>query len=664
MSEYLDFEISVTSPDYATLKIGHRDYSGKPDLDENTLLQLRAARSGDPQMYGTFLFNALFRMGDDLYAGYRDGLAIARHTEKRLRFRLNIAPSLKAIQELDWETLYDSKEMFFLSRSQETAFSRYVGTSLELPEVPTILPRLLIVISSPKDLSAYNLTDIDRNTIRTLIESSLQPLNGLVQYEFLDAPATPLRIRERLQDGFHALHIQAHGQLLANKDVAELVLENEDHESEFVGEKKLADIFEGIRHLRLVTLVACYGGGQTQDIFGGLSQAIIGSGCPAVIAMRRAISFEAAQRFTRHFYPNLARLGRIDAAINEARNSIYLSSMESSEWSVPALFMRLPDAKLWDHVIPAQEIYRPQQDPSILKLSLKWFGLGEAVPILGPEMYQGLLPSNTKIAEHLLEKYNHHLNDKADLPRVAQYVETMEGLLVPHDDLINYLKEELLTRFRNRERVEKCKLAELVEKRAEHYFDYDPEEPHRILAGLKVSTYITTNYDNLMTSALRWAGKHPQRTRCLWQAHDKPSEEYFHLKGTVEKPVVFHMYGYDDPSSMVLTEDDYLDFLRIVSQDKTRIPLAINETLVNSMLLFLGFNLSDLDWKILFRSLVAPLREMKRNRIAVLQLDPTVNNSQQFEDLRIFMERYSSNLKIKVYWARLRDFLTELRDKI
>jgi hypothetical protein len=427
----------------------------------------------------------------------------------------------------------------------------------------------------------------------------------------------------------------------------------------------LGNIFEGIRHLRLVTLIACYGGGQTADIFGGLGQTIVNRGCPAVIAMRRAISFDAAQRFTRYFYSNLAQTGRIDTAVNEARHNIAMDSPESSEWSVPTLFMRLPNAKLWDHVTPALQAPAQERDSGIWNATLKWIRLGEAVPILGPDLFSGLLPSKAQVAEHLLEKYKYHLGEGIDLPRTAQYVETMEGLLVPHDDLITYLREEVLTRFRNRERVEDCKLAELVHKRAEHYFDYDDNEPHRILAEMNVSTYITTNYDNLMSSALNWVGRNPQRHRCLWQAEDEPTEEYRGLKGTIKAPLVFHMYGYEDPASMVLTEDDYLDFLRVISQDRNRIPLAIQSTLVNSMLLFLGFNLRDLDWKILFRTLVAPLRNMKRDRIAVLQLDPNEKtNVQQFEELRIFMERYSSNLKIRPYWSPLRDFLIELKTKI
>ena len=72
-----------------------------------------------------------------------------------------------------------------------------------------------------------------------------------------------------------------------------------------------------------------------------------GGGIPAVVAMRRSISASDAGRFTRHFYRNLARSGRVDTAANEARQQLHLAAPDRIDWSTPVLFMRLQDGRLW-----------------------------------------------------------------------------------------------------------------------------------------------------------------------------------------------------------------------------------------------------------------------------------------------------------------------------
>jgi len=294
-------------------------------------------------------------------------------------------------------------------------------------------------------------------------------------------------------------------------------------------------------------------------------------------------------------------------------------------------------------------------------------GQGKVVPILGPALTRGILPLGTEIAERWAKKSPYFFQKgRNDLPGVAKIVETMEGRNIPHLDLLDELKTTLIEReqIRNRTRMETLTLTDVMEGMAERYFDLDEDEPHRILANLPISTYVTTNYDSLMTAGLKWVGRNPQRRHCLWRSADTEDTEYKNLKGTNQAPLVFHMYGFDDPTSLVLTEDDYLDFLRNVAKDEWRIPQFVRETLVDSVLLFLGFNISDLDWRILFRGLVAQLRDMRRDRIAVLQIDPDKGDTQQIDELRNFLERYCNSLNVQVYWRSVREFLVELRDEL
>jgi hypothetical protein len=168
----------------------------------------------------------------------------------------------------------------------------------------------------------------------------------------------------------------------------------------------------------------------------------------------------------------------------------------------------------------------------------------------------------------------------------------------------------------------------------------------------------------MMIAALKWAGKAPQRKYCLWRGDLEDDQSYQSLKGTLEKPLVFHIYGYSDESdSIVLTEDDHLDFLRETAEDNKRIPQLLRSELSQTMLLFLGYNLSDLHCRVIFRGMVAQLRNFHRGRIAVLQLQPDYSAISRIDELKNFLEKYCKGLNIEVYWGTLRDFLIELRDR-
>ena len=349
-SRYVDCELFLSGRDQARLSVAGRDYSGRPILDaalERRLLEVDL----EPVHYGTLLFQALFPDGDDLLAGYRESLTVARHEGKRLRLRLHVAVAAPPeLHDLHWELLYDPVRKIALGRSQETAFSRYLGVSFEPGKAVAGRPRLLVVVSSPRDLADYDLPDTGgREALREALELALSPPAELMTLEFLDGPATVEHICDRLVAGeFHALHLTAHGLLPPDETTARLVLETGDGRAHFVEEELFAEVFAGQRSLRLVSLIACHGGAPAgRDPFSGLGPALVHRGVPAVLAMRRQISVAGATRFAEHFYRNLARSGRVDAAANEARLQLYLGESDSSEWGTPTLFMRLAEGRLW-----------------------------------------------------------------------------------------------------------------------------------------------------------------------------------------------------------------------------------------------------------------------------------------------------------------------------
>lgn len=81
---------------------------------------------------------------------------------------------------------------------------------------------------------------------------------------------------------------------------------------------------------------------------------------------------------------------------------------------------------------------------------------------------------------------------------------------------------------------------------------------HRDIASLPFQLCITTTPDDLLFEALEQAGKKPTRDFYHFKSRSQGGVKQFN----VERPLVYHLYGYhEDPSSLVITENDLIEFL-------------------------------------------------------------------------------------------------------
>ncbi|MCP4658061.1 MAG: CHAT domain-containing protein, partial [bacterium] len=541
-SKYLDCELRLTDHDQARLSVGGRDYSGHPALDEARRHQLRKAAL-DPTQYGTLLFGALFPGdGDDLLTGYREGLAIARHDKRRLRFRLDIGPTAPPeLHDLHWELLCDPKRKLALGRSRDTAFSRYLSVPLAPGTAVVERPKLLVVLAAPKDLAAYELPELDRDQMQQSIRKALSPLAGGVDCELLDAPATAERIRDRLvAGGFHIMHLQAHGLVDPERATANLVLEGDDHRATFIEEELVAEIMEGDRDLRLVTLIACHGGVHTAaDPFSGLGPALVRRGIPAVVAMRRAISVAAAARFTEHLYLNLARSGQIDTAVNEARLQLHLAGPNLVEWGTPALFMRLREGLLWQAPAPDRDLrpglvdhaelgYLTEPSQGAREIA-EVLSRGEAVLVLGSALPVRAMEAERRTAEQVICG---HLADQLTTPQAGRSLAVIARELEMESG-----REAMLEH-----------LARAVRKPGNA-----PREIFRRLARLPFPVVVTTGYDAFLEEELTRAERTVHRLLNGWKIPEAIAED----------GLVIRLFGgLEQMSSIVVTEDDQWQFFR------------------------------------------------------------------------------------------------------
>ena len=192
-----------------------------------------------------------------------------------------------------------------------------------------------------------------------------------------------------------------------------------------------------------------------------------------------------------------------------------------------------------------------------------------------------------------------------------------------------------------------------------------------MLAALPFPIYLTTNPDRLLVEALREAGKQPEVGLCPWsengrlvRIHLRPGPKP-DFRPSVDRPLVYYLFGrLEDPASLVLTEDDYFDYLIGLTRNNERIPAVVRRALVDSCLLFLGFRLDDWDFRVLFRSLMAQggrQRSADYAHVAV-QIDPEEGRNLDPEGARRFLQRYFEDADIRIYWGHVDDFARELLD--
>jgi hypothetical protein len=282
--------------------------------------------------------------------------------------------------------------------------------------------------------------------------------------------------------------------------------------------------------------------------------------------------------------------------------------------------------------------------PEAWKLLLKAISKKRCTPFLGAGACAGVLPGGKKLAQSLADEFKYPFPDSTNLPRVAQYVGLMSGAQMP--------KYKIEEEFAN-----KCP------------DDSNPDEPHRVLAELELPIYITTNYDSFMVDALKARGKHPRQEICQWHVVkvDKDSRDTVLPTEipTSEEPVVYHLHGsLTDLNSMVVTEDDYLNFLMTISELQV-IPSYIERAFApDRVFLFIGYSLEDMNFKVLFRKLGQRVATTAGDCHIAVQLHAAEGlTADEKRRQREFLQKLFQTQKVKVYWGKASTFLRRLRQE-
>jgi hypothetical protein len=253
------------------------------------------------------------------------------------------------------------------------------------------------------------------------------------------------------------------------------------------------------------------------------------------------------------------------------------------------------------------------------------------VPFLGAGASSCVLPTGADLARHLKDVAEYPDPDERDLARVAQYLQLISDR--------HHVTKEIVT---------------LLKRRSEDHSNYSP--PHRDIARLPVPLYLTTNYDDLMENELKYVGRDPISLYPIWHKgleriteHDLRNQPVDAIDPTVERPVVYHLHGHwDEPMSILVTEDDYIQFLSAL-YNPNLLPNMCRRALASDALVFLGYSLRD--WNI--RLLLA--QRMSRPRYfsyAIMQRPANAG-------LAKFLEMDLSSRSVEILWGTAEEFTRE-----
>ncbi|MEZ4660030.1 MAG: SIR2 family protein [Caldilineaceae bacterium] len=303
---------------------------------------------------------------------------------------------------------------------------------------------------------------------------------------------------------------------------------------------------------------------------------------------------------------------------------------------------------------------------------------GKVIPIVSNQLILERLVGGIPVATYLADRLGYpSLSKAANEPTIAHVLEVhrmMSDSLTANEDYLDAIKFLLLERARQDTMISaelvaamegqfgKLTVTQLARELNVEQSRGPQLDPLRLLAEFPLPIYLTSSHHGLLEEALRMAGKEPRTMICPWKETlanfaDPLSDPNF--EPSPERPLVFHLMGLDDsPDSLVLTEDDVLQFLMGISADIGRhndtIPVRIRQALSESSLLLLGYSVEAWECKSL---VYGPLADRARP-LSSLFVCPL--QSEASEAWRLYAEAWLRQREMEIHWGHPSDYLREL----
>jgi hypothetical protein len=289
------------------------------------------------------------------------------------------------------------------------------------------------------------------------------------------------------------------------------------------------------------------------------------------------------------------------------------------------------------------------------------------------------LTIDEQLTKEWAREISYPMTDDHNLARVAQFyqVEQKETLLAKTKYLkflTNYLldlneEEEGYKDIVSQLRMQEASFSEIVQQLDYPRFPEGFEDSLRVLAKLPLKIYVTTSYYNFIERALEAENKKPRTQVCFWSG-GKLSAKPEHSPDPMyepsdTQPAVYHLFGLEDyPQTIVLSEDDFMNFLISVVEDTNTqspvVPLRLREGLAESRLLLLGYHVRGWDFRVLFRFILKYRSVDSAPRGMLIQLNPGKKQTGNKEKSVEYLSHYFDKKQFDIDWTNPEKFIQKL----
>ncbi len=306
--------------------------------------------------------------------------------------------------------------------------------------------------------------------------------------------------------------------------------------------------------------------------------------------------------------------------------------------------------------VPSVIATAPRVAPEAVKARydaiVQLFKKGEVIPFLGPALVRSN-DSHPPVHDELAQKLADSVGLSADtepLTLISQKIDMVVGRGVVYNNLRTLYQPEP--------------------------YLYRPDLAHRFLAQLEAPLLlVSTAYDTLLEDAFDEVGKPYATVTHILHADQEADRgkvvvEYSDRKGEVEKclseelvvdlkywSVIYKIqgtFGLFDPDSdeeidsIVISEEDYISLVRLLDNPQTSIPNQLARQFKKRMFLFLGYSLSD--WN--FRAIVDVIQ--RKGNFRRTQPYAVSKQASEFENL------YWENKRVRLIEADTAEFIGDI----
>lgn len=313
---------------------------------------------------------------------------------------------------------------------------------------------------------------------------------------------------------------------------------------------------------------------------------------------------------------------------------------------------------------------------------------GLAVPILSDEaIFDLVLPGHPPLARAYAEDTRYPLDDQDNLPRITKFYKLSRqkaALSEGRDYTYNDLRADFFAFAKNFIYDHAQKLgagAHILEEAEAKYtsttvtefarllgypnFNRGAEDPLQVLANLPFRVLLTTSPYTFLEAALVKAGKTPRTTVIRWRQDLRDLIDPRIPAAPADRepkdfPLVCHLFGLESYSnSLVLTEDDYLEFLVDVNlkrgvEGSDSVPSQVRKALSGDLLV-LGFSLNSWAFRALYAGLIKSDDTRAEKRGICVQLPPSEAEKTYLHD---YLQREA---RFEVVWSDLGEYAQGLR---